>query len=551
MRHAALALAAAIVVCPCPPAALADPARDAGWAGDLAHLRERLEAMHPNPYHAHPRAWFDSLERAYVARLPGMSDAEAVAGLMAFVARVEDGHTTLLPFAPGNGFDRIAPVRLYAFSDGVHVVATSAAYASWLGARVLRVGDVPVDEALERVGRHVGSDNASGRRGMTMLYLMIPRLLAATGVSRDTAAIRFEVERDGKRARFTAAAVPFEIGNFDWTRSFEGLPVADARIARPRLGEPLHLQHPGRAWWWTWIPERKTVYFHFRRVDFEDGDRRFHRFVPELFAAVDSLNAERLVVDLRHNFGGNNFLWQPVIHALIRRDERLGPGRLFTIIGRETFSAAMNGANWLEEHTATLFAGEPTAGRPNHYGDAREVHLPNSGLMAFISTLPWNSRWPGDRRPWIAPQLAVEPTFADHRANRDPVLEACLAFDGLPLVPRLRAAAAQGDTAGIGAAMREWKRRWPDRWGRSDEREVNRLGYELLVDRRLPAAVAVLRANAAAHPRSANAWDSLAEALLEAGDRAGAADACRRALALDPGMASAREMLARIEGAAR
>ena len=537
-----------LVVLP-PSVARADAARDQRWREDLTFLRGRIEAMHPKPFHAHPAAHFDSLQRAFDAGITRMTDAQATAALMYFVARLEDGHSTVVPFARDSGFARGVPVRMASFSDGVFVVATSSEHERHLGSRVVSVGGVPVDEAIERVGRHVGNDNAWARRRSAMFYLMVPKLLHALALAPNDSTVAFEVERDGKRARFTVTAEAFGMGG--WMRSADGLWRDDARLARPREGEPLHLQRPERAWWWTWLPERRTVYFQFRRVEAEDQGETFTQFVRGLFAAIDSLDAEKLVIDLRHNGGGNNFLWQPVIHGLIKRDERFGPGRLFTITGPETFSAAMNGANWLEEHTATLFAGEPTAGRPNHYGDARQVRLPNSGLTAFVSTLPWSARLPQDRRPWIAPHLAIEPAFADWRANRDPVLDACLAFEGRPLLPALRAAAAEGDTAKVLATLRDWRLRWPERWGRSDEREINRLGYELLQDRRLPAAVAVMRANTVAYPRSANTWDSLAEVLLEAGDAAGAAAACRAALAIDPNLESPRAMLARIEGSAK
>jgi hypothetical protein len=103
-------------------------------------------------------------------------------------------------------------------------------------------------------------------------------------------------------------------------------------------------------------------------------------------------------------------------------------GRLFTIIGRRTFSAAMNCANALEQHTNTLFVGEPTGTSPNHYGDAARIVLPHSGLSVFASTLYWQDSSPQDTRPWIAPHLPVAMTREDYLANRDPALEAILEY---------------------------------------------------------------------------------------------------------------------------
>ncbi len=48
---------------------------------------------------------------------------------------------------------------------------------------------------------------------------------------------------------------------------------------------------------------------------------------------------------------------------------------------------------------------------------------------------------------------------------------------------------------------------------------MNRLGYALLEEKRLGAAVGIFRLNADAFPKSPNAWDSLGEAQAAAGDR--------------------------------
>jgi Tfp pilus assembly protein PilF len=53
-----------------------------------------------------------------------------------------------------------------------------------------------------------------------------------------------------------------------------------------------------------------------------------------------------------------------------------------------------------------------------------------------------------------------------------------------------------------------------------------------------------------AFPESANAWDSLAEAHMKAGDDELAQQYYHRSLGLDPGNQNAKEMLAKIEESA-
>ena len=61
---------------------------------------------------------------------------------------------------------------------------------------------------------------------------------------------------------------------------------------------------------------------------------------------------------------------------------------------------------------------------------------------------------------------------------------------------------------------------------------VNQLGYEALQGGDRRAAIAILRGNAEAHPRSSNAWDSLGDAFLADGQREKAREASEKSLAL-------------------
>lgn len=82
-----------------------------------------------------------------------------------------------------------------------------------------------------------------------------------------------------------------------------------------------------------------------------------------------------------------------------------------------------------------------------------------------------------------------------------------------------------------------------------DESMINLLGYDALEEEHVERALALLRFNAEAFPRSANAHDSLGEAWRRKGDTARALAAYRRALELDPGLRSARRAVDELGGA--
>ncbi len=158
------------------------------------------------------------------------------------------------------------------------------------------------------------------------------------------------------------------------------------------------------------------------------GDETMAAFCSRLFATTDSVAAERLVIDLRLNNSGDNTLNRPCVHDLIRATRVNQSGKLFVIIGRLTFSAAMSLAVDIERNSPAIFVGEPTGASPNHFGETRVLKLPRSGITVLHSTLYWQSSDPRDTRPWIAPSIRAELSSDDYRLNRDPALEAISAI---------------------------------------------------------------------------------------------------------------------------
>ena len=80
-----------------------------------------------------------------------------------------------------------------------------------------------------------------------------------------------------------------------------------------------------------------------------------------------------------------------------------------------------------------------------------------------------------------------------------------------------------------------------------DESEMNRLGYDVLYNRKASRdAVLIFELNAAAFPKSANVYDSLGEAYLVVGDTAKAIGSYRKSLELNPQNSNATAVLNRL-----
>lgn len=109
----------------------------------------------------------------------------------------------------------------------------------------------------------------------------------------------------------------------------------------------------------------------------------------------------------------------------------------------------------------------------------------------------------------------------------------------------LEAALEGSDYADVPGTIAAMQARFPELYLHEDF--INAWGYRLLRGKRPAAARGIFAWNVSARPQSWNAHDSLAEALAETGDKAGAVAEYRRSLALNPANDNGREMIAKLE----
>ena len=79
-----------------------------------------------------------------------------------------------------------------------------------------------------------------------------------------------------------------------------------------------------------------------------------------------------------------------------------------------------------------------------------------------------------------------------------------------------------------------------------EEDQLNGLGYQLINSHKYKDAIRVLQLNTEVYPQSANTWDSLGEAYMNAGDKAQAIMNYQKSLQLNPKNANAVKMLKKL-----
>jgi hypothetical protein len=366
-------------------------------SSDLDHLLERIVALHPDPFHHVEEAELRGLAGAD----PGDPDQLLVAAMRLANLGAGEGHGGVYPWAQPDL--EAWPLHLYDFPDGLRVVAGEGVP---IGARLTAVGGTPVAEVVEALRPLVPHDTAATVQSRLPAFAVHPAVLRGLGF--DPSTLTWELA-DGTTATMAPpATVPSD-------ELAELLGLFQDQV-------PPTLPHDRNEAFAT-EPLGSTLVVAWNQVQRSSGDVSMTELAESLVAQVASGAVDRIVLDVRHNPGGDIGLAAPLEEA-VGRIEADRPGTVRVLIGRGTFSAASYVIARLAAEHDLLLIGEPTGGSSRSYADPEAVDLPRSGIRAYVDTRLYES---GEAR-WepLVPDVEAVPTFEDWQAGRDPALEAAL-----------------------------------------------------------------------------------------------------------------------------
>lgn len=389
--------------------------RVAGWSRDADVFLDALASQH---YVLRQRPLPDSIRAAaarFRAGVGNWSDDRALAELMGIARMAGDGHTYVLPFSAARVTSHWLPLRFYQFSDGMYVIDALPDYERWIGARVEAVAGVPASRIESLMRPYIPRDNDAGG-----VLFAVATLIRFQGFIE---AISNQSLRDSVTLTLAGPAPGSPA-----VRSFPLLTAPSLR-GMPKLMAPRVVSTPAPLWlrnvpttFWMEAIRDTVLYVQFNQVR-NTPDESLAQAAARLGRELAERQPRLLIVDARHNNGGNLMLLDPLIAVLKRF--KTGGGRLVVISGRHTFSAAQIFLGRAEHEAGAEIVGEPSASRPNFVGEENPVLLPYSGALASVSNL-YHESIPGDTRPWIEPKPRIILSSRDYFANRDPVLEAIL-----------------------------------------------------------------------------------------------------------------------------
>ncbi len=260
----------------------------------------------------------------------------------------------------------ILPFIFKCFGEDIHIVIAAKQYEKYLGAKVLEVGGVPIEEVIERLSKYIPYENPCSVKyylESTISYDNLNRV----GLVEKNRKIKIKLQKDdGTIESFSCNPVYISETKFSYLFPQKENPVLTVQDRNVDYGVKVS-------------KEKGTVYAHFNRV-WCNTEYRPINFFEDLMEELDSDSYNTIVFDLRLNGGGSPEIVTLLSHLLYDNKETFEKYNLAIITTGRTYSAACWFLNeFLRIFPKAVVFGEETGQAIFNYTD-----VPYSNVLKYL-----------------------------------------------------------------------------------------------------------------------------------------------------------------------
>ena len=304
----------------------------------------------------------------------------------------------------------ILPFIFKCFGEDIHIVIAAKQYEQYLGARVLEIGGVSMEEVLQRLSKYIVYETPCSIKyylESTISYDILNRL----GLTEKNGKIKIKLQKaDSTIESFTCKPVYISKTKLSYLFPQKENPVLTVKDRNVDYGVKAS-------------KENGTVYAHFNRV-WCNTEYRPINFFEDLMAELDSASYNTIVFDLRLNGGGSPEIVTLLSHLLYDNKETFEKYNLAIITTGRTYSAACWFLNeFLRIFPKAIVFGEETGQAIFNYTD-----VPYSNMLKYLQC---NFAFPNqiDDHVETLYKRAKEVTHSDIHRGTMPDVEAWEVFE--------------------------------------------------------------------------------------------------------------------------
>jgi len=405
--------------------------RKEAWIQDLNHFQNNFYKVcksFPSDSIIYSNRIIDSIKQ----NIDSLSDSKIQLLISKCVSMADDGHTSM-----HFGNYRRIPLRLYLFDDGLYVIKAKKGYEKYLGYKVNRICDKPINDLIKLVDYYV-SGNQSWITYKSSYLLTSPDFFEAANVSNTSDSIRYEFVSDlDTIIKYIAV-----IENVDWSDEYDSWrdlapsnkTIMDTTGWRHILTNdnniPLYLSQPNIPGFVEYIDSLNTLYIQINTSTSIKG------LIKTVVNSNNSQNVQNLIVDLRFN-GGGNYMQLASFTKIIPKIFK-GNGKIYIITGTGTFSAGICIAARLKYYSKdkAIIVGQTMGDELHFWAEGKQFYLPNSKIRARAANglhdwennkyVPFKTFWLnilfGVPAKDLTPDIFVDQNFKDYISRADKIM---------------------------------------------------------------------------------------------------------------------------------
>lgn len=370
------------------------------WSVSIDFIVETVIKNHPNPFlfieEDDFKGLFGRLKELSVRR----NDSSMFFEIMKALNHLRDSHTRLRGFREVSS-PVVYPFELTHFTDGFYITALQKDCSQFLGHRITSLNGLDIDEVLKKAREYLPNENEVVFRNSFSNWVVEPDFLQHLGVIDSERELSLGIEGGG---------------GFNMLPS-EGFDLVFPMKTSGRRYKSSSVQKNQKNLSTKYFLKDSTLYVEYRECDGVDKKE-----IVDLISKVSTLKVKNVIVDLRENTGGSSLILDPFIEFLDSEDKY----KVFVLVSRHTYSAAIINALSLTDIEGSVSIGEETSGAPTKFGETRSFNLPSfKKLQLIVSTKEFVEEGYEYGVPFV-PDIHLDISIEDYMSGVDPVLEKAL-----------------------------------------------------------------------------------------------------------------------------
>lgn len=380
------------------------------WKADLEFYSKNMSEKHIDLYHSISKQSFNEEVAQLKSSLSSLTKNQLFVELMKLTRKIGDGHTSF-PLWGANL--KSFPIQLKVLNGELYVIKTTKNFKQLLGAKLEKINGIHAEEIYRLFSQLAPfSENKYSTQVRAAQYIPKAELLNGLGIINDTFLAQFTFTIGDELIELQLE--PFQSNEYTAELTYRNSAIFSIE---EKLNENL---------WFGSLNDNKVVYFKFRRYT---SISKMESLAEDLLSFINKNKSQKLIIDLRDNYGGDFFVGLKLAQLLVLADSIDWKSGVYVLINNVTFSAAMSNAAQFSQLLNAKLIGEPTGAKPSGYQDMGQFILPNSNLEVTYSKRLYH--FSSDLKDALYPDINIGVSIDDYISKKDPQLQWILNDIGL------------------------------------------------------------------------------------------------------------------------